>query len=162
MVDIDASRSGTEVVIAGWVTNVRSLVTRQNKQFAIVTMEDFTNSIDLTVWPELYEENRDSIATDIALVVKAKIRSRDGRLNVVADRIFICPAELSLENRDQLEQLSMKNNRKRDHFSVKAEHTRIDKDPITLKAIKTSDTVETGQFNGDGQQRKLRLSLIHI
>ena len=157
MVDIDASRSGTEVVIAGWVTNVRSLVTRQNKQFAIVTMEDFTNSIDLTVWPELYEENRDSIATDIALVVKAKIRSRDGRLNVVADRIFICPAELSLENRDQLEQLSMKNNRKSDHFSVKAEHTRIDKDPITLKAIKTSDTVETGQFNGDGQQRKLRI-----
>tara|TARA_Y100000814_G_scaffold76204_1_gene48010 strand:+ start:3986 stop:7630 length:3645 start_codon:yes stop_codon:yes gene_type:complete len=157
MVDIDASRSGTEVVIAGWVTNVRSLVTRQNKQFAIVTMEDFTNSIDLTVWPELYEENRDSIATDIALVVKAKIRSRDGRLNVVADRIFICPAELSLENRDQLEQLSMKNNRKRDHFSVKAEHTRIDKDPITLKAIKTSDAVETGQFNGDVQQRKLRI-----
>ena len=51
MVDIDASRSGTEVVIAGWVTNVRSLVTRQNKQFAIVTMEDFTNSIDLTVCP---------------------------------------------------------------------------------------------------------------
>ena len=88
MVDIDATRSGTEIIIAGWITNVRTLVTRQNKPFAIVTMEDFTNSIDLTVWPELYEENRYSIVADTALVVKAKVRLRDGRLNVVADRIF--------------------------------------------------------------------------
>tara|TARA_R100000808_G_C2074563_1_gene100760 strand:+ start:45 stop:689 length:645 start_codon:yes stop_codon:yes gene_type:complete len=106
MVDIDASRSGSEVIIAGWVTKVRSLVTRQNKPFAIITMEDFTGSIDLTVWPELYEENRNVITEDMALLVKAKIRSRDGRLNVVADRIFVCPAELSVEDREQIERWS--------------------------------------------------------
>ena len=157
MVDIDATRSGTEIIIAGWITNVRTLVTRQNKPFAIVTMEDFTNSIDLTVWPELYEENRYSIVADTALVVKAKVRLRDGRLNVVADRIFICPAELSLENRKQLEQLSMKSNREGDRLIMKAERSGISDDTIKLKAVKTSDEVLIEQSNGNMNQRKLRI-----
>ena len=157
MVDIDATRSGTEIIIAGWITNVRTLVTRQNKPFAIVTMEDFTNSIDLTVWPELYEENRDSIVADTALVVKAKVRLRDGRLNVVADRIFICPAELSLEKREQLEQLSMKSNRGGDRLIMTAGRSGISDDTIKLKAVKISDEVLIEQSNGNMNQRKLRI-----
>jgi len=157
MIDIDASRSGTEVIIAGWVTNVRSLLTRQNKSFAIITMEDFTDRIDLTVWPELYEENRDDITEDIALVVKAKIRSRDGRLNVVADKIFFCPAELSLENKEELEQLSVKNNRKNNRFVVKTGRSNMDRGPIKLKAIKTPSKIETEQFNRNVRQRKLQI-----
>ena len=157
MVDIDASRSGSEVIIAGWVTKVRSLVTRQNKPFAIITMEDFTGSIDLTVWPELYEENRNVITEDMALMVKAKIRSRDGRLNVVADWIFVCPAELSVENREQIEKLLVKNHRKNEGFVLKNRYSSSGENRMNLKPINARDEVGIYKIDGSMQQRKLRI-----
>ena len=76
--------SETQVSIFGVISSVKSITTRANMEMAFVTMEDMSGSIEVVVFPSVYEQY--STYLDGKRVVVAT-----GRLNgdkVIADRLL--------------------------------------------------------------------------
>ena len=85
--ELTAELSGQEAVVAGMVTSVRKLTTRQGKAFAAVTIEDLGGTAELTVWPDRYEQQRDLLVHGNVLLVKVDVRERGDRLTLAAEAL---------------------------------------------------------------------------
>ena len=64
------------------VTGVRRLTTRQGKAFAAVTIEDLSGTVELTVWPDYYEEHQKLLTHGNVLLAKVEVRERSDRLTL--------------------------------------------------------------------------------
>ena len=84
---IDAELVGQTVVVAGRVTSVRYLFTRDSKPFASAILEDVSGQIEVMVWPRVYMDTRDLWLEDSELVVEGKVRVRDDRVQLHCDSV---------------------------------------------------------------------------
>ena len=74
------------VVIGGIVTQVKKITTRQGGQeMAFVKIDDFTGSIELVVFPTVYDRTKFTWITDKVVLVKGKVSEKDERLSVLVD-----------------------------------------------------------------------------
>ena len=76
-------------MLAGIVVGVRTQMTRRGKML-FAQIDDGTATVDVQVFNELYEAERDKIVTDELLVVEGKVSHDDftGGLRVVAERLM--------------------------------------------------------------------------
>ncbi len=58
----DETLDGQRVVIGGIVTGIRTVITKRQEPMAIVTLEDLQGSIEVVVFPRLYETTRPLLA----------------------------------------------------------------------------------------------------
>ncbi|MYI83173.1 MAG: DNA polymerase III subunit alpha, partial [Chloroflexi bacterium] len=82
--ELTAELAGLEAVVAGMVTGVRRLTTRQGKAFAAVTVEDLSGTAELTVWPDSYEQHQGLLVHGNVLLAKLEVRERGDRLTLAA------------------------------------------------------------------------------
>ena len=82
MPELTADLAGLEAIVAGMVTGVRRLTTRQGKAFAAVTIEDLSGAAELTVWPDSYEEHQKLLTHGNVLLTKVEVRERGDRLTL--------------------------------------------------------------------------------
>lgn len=77
------------VLMAGVVTGLRTQMSRRGKM-AIVTLDDASAQLDVTVYNELWETERARIREDELLLVEGKVSRDDytGGLRVNADRLL--------------------------------------------------------------------------
>ena len=77
------------LVLAGMVSGVRILQTRRGKM-AVVTLDDGSAQLEVTVFNELYDANRPWIRDDELLVVrgKANLDEYSGNMRVTAEELF--------------------------------------------------------------------------
>ena len=81
-----ASEVKSTVVIGGIVTQVKKITTRQGGQeMAFVKIDDFTGSIELVVFPAVYERTKFTWVADKVVLVKGKVSEKDERLTVLVD-----------------------------------------------------------------------------
>lgn len=81
-----ASEVKSTVVIGGIVTQVKKITTRQGGQeMAFVKIDDFTGSIELVVFPTVYERTKFTWVADKVVLVKGKVSEKDERLAVLVD-----------------------------------------------------------------------------
>ena len=85
--ELTAELSGQEAVVAGMVTSVRKLTTRQGKAFAAVTIEDLGGAAELTVWPDRYEQQQGLLVHGNVLLAKVDVRERGDRLTLAAEAL---------------------------------------------------------------------------
>ncbi|RJQ38688.1 MAG: DNA polymerase III subunit alpha [Dehalococcoidia bacterium] len=84
--DIDTEMDGQAVAIAGTVTSVRQLVTaKDRKTFVSAVLEDVSGSIEVMVWPRVYEKNKELWKEGNNLLVRGKVRLKDDRVQLNAD-----------------------------------------------------------------------------
>jgi len=78
-----------QVIAAGLVNGVRVINTRRGRM-SIITLDDRTARIEVTLFAELYETSRDQINKDKVLIVKGKLGLDDysGRYRLVAEDVF--------------------------------------------------------------------------
>ena len=83
------SRRGVAVVLAGIVAGLRIQQTRRGRM-AIVTLDDGSAQVELTVFNEIYEANRPWIREDELLVVrgKATLDEYSGNVRVSGEELF--------------------------------------------------------------------------
>jgi DNA polymerase-3 subunit alpha len=76
-------------LIAGMVASARTAMTRRGKM-AVVTLDDGTAQIEVSVYNELWEESRDRIREDRPLVAQGKVSKDEftGGFRVVADKLY--------------------------------------------------------------------------
>ncbi|MDD5056459.1 MAG: DNA polymerase III subunit alpha [Sideroxydans sp.] len=81
--------SGKQLVLAGMVNGVRILQTRRGKM-AVVTLDDGSAQLEVTVFSDLYDANRPWIRDDELLVVQGRASMDDysGNMRVTAEALF--------------------------------------------------------------------------
>jgi len=80
---------GDRVWMAGVVAQARMQMTRRGRMM-VVTLDDATAQVELTVFSELFEKTRDKIKEDALLVVAGKVQRDEfsGGLRVSADEVL--------------------------------------------------------------------------
>ncbi len=78
-----------QLVLAGMVSGVRIVQTRRGRM-AVVTLDDGSAQLEVTVFNDIYETNRPWIRDDELLVVrgKANLDEYSGNMRVTADELF--------------------------------------------------------------------------
>ena len=87
LAQVEAQRE--PALLAGIVLSTRTQMTRRGKM-AIVTLDDATAQLEVSVYNELFEAGRSKIKEDEVLLVEGKVTRDDfsGGLRVVADRLM--------------------------------------------------------------------------
>ena len=84
---------GKTLTIAGMVSSVRHLFTRESKPFVAATLEDLDGSIDVNAWPEVYQRTKDLWVEGNILLIEGKVQSRRDQIQVSVDSARIYKPE---------------------------------------------------------------------
>jgi len=90
---IVAELDGQTTSIAGRVSSVRHLTTKDGRAFASAVLADFSGEIEVMVWPRMYDGTVELWQADNELVVWGTVRVRDDRVQVNCDRVTRYQAE---------------------------------------------------------------------
>lgn len=82
---LDDAKTDQAVQIGGILTTVKSITTKKGDPMAFATMEDFTGSIELIIFPKLLKENAALWSGDALLVVRGKVNDRDNQRKILVD-----------------------------------------------------------------------------
>ena len=85
--ELTTELAGQELVVAGTVTAVHRLATRQGKPFAAVAIEDLSGTGELTLWPEQFAQYQDLLAEGNVILARVEVRERADRLTTVVQRL---------------------------------------------------------------------------
>ncbi len=89
IVELNTEFSGREVIIGGVIQGTRLLATKDGRSFLAAEIEDMTGSIEVTVWPETYEETRDIWQSGNIVLVSVRVRARNDRLQPAVERVTV-------------------------------------------------------------------------
>ena len=78
------------IVVAGLVVAVRAMNTRRGDRMAFVTLDDRTGRLELAVFSEQYERNRELLVKDTLLVVEGQVSVDEysGGFRMSADKLY--------------------------------------------------------------------------
>src|SRR5260370_9887115 len=77
-VEVPSARQDKEVRVAGLGREVRRVVTRKGQIMAYATLEDLTGSVDVVLFPRVFEQARLLFEPDKVVVVQGKVDARAG------------------------------------------------------------------------------------
>jgi DNA polymerase-3 subunit alpha len=80
--EVSAEMGARELSLAGMVTSIRPLLTKDGRNFCAVEVEDLSGSLEVTVWSDVYETTRELWEPGAILLLVVRMRPRDDRLNV--------------------------------------------------------------------------------
>ena len=80
--EINNEMAGEKVVVAGMVTSVRNVTTRNNRMFAIATFEDLNGSIEVTVWQDVYAQTEELWKDGNILLIEGTVKVREDSANI--------------------------------------------------------------------------------
>jgi DNA polymerase III subunit alpha len=80
--EVSADMGARELALAGMVTSVRPLLTKDGRAFCAVEIEDLSGSLEVTVWSDVYETTKELWDPGTILLLAVRLRPRDDRLNV--------------------------------------------------------------------------------
>lgn len=79
---------GMSVVMAGMITGKKNLVTKNNKMMAFVDLEDLYGTVEVVVFPNVYERFGHAIAEDNVVVIRGKLNFKEEEVpKLLADTI---------------------------------------------------------------------------
>jgi DNA polymerase-3 subunit alpha len=85
--EINNEMAGEKVIVAGMVTAVRHVTTRNNRLFVIATFEDLNGSIEVTVWADVYSQTQDFWVDGSILLVEGYVKVREDRANINCTKV---------------------------------------------------------------------------
>jgi DNA polymerase-3 subunit alpha len=95
-VEVTSALQDTEVRVAGLVREVRRVVTRKGQIMAYATIEDLTGTVDLVLFPRVFEQVRLLFEPDKVVVVQGKVDARAGSTRATGAASI--PAEPEMES----------------------------------------------------------------
>lgn len=84
----DAISDGMTVTMAGMITGKKTLVTKNNKMMAFVDIEDLYGSVEVVVFPNVYDKYREQIEEDNVVVIRGRLNFKEEEMpKLLADSI---------------------------------------------------------------------------
>ncbi|MFC1907926.1 DNA polymerase III subunit alpha [Chloroflexota bacterium] len=84
---IDIESVEQTVVVAGMVSSVRYLFTRDGRPFVGAVLEDLDGRVEVMVWPKLYSDTKDLWQEGNILLVDGKVKLRNDRVQLNCDHV---------------------------------------------------------------------------
>ncbi len=81
----DESLDGQRIVVGGIVTGVRTVITKAKASMAIVTLEDLQGTIEVVVFPRLYEQTTSTWRDGEILLVAGRVDHKGEEASLLAD-----------------------------------------------------------------------------
>jgi len=86
----DERNDGAVVSVGGLITAVQRKTTKQGSPWAIITLEDLAGSVDVMVFPQVYQASATALAEDAVIVVRGRLdRSDEDGLRLIALEITL-------------------------------------------------------------------------
>ena len=87
--EVTKEKEGKRVTLAGRVESVRKILTRKGQNMALLTLEDESGKIDVTVFPNLYAERAALLVNGNFVVLRGRVEqdSRDDVMKVLAESV---------------------------------------------------------------------------
>ena len=83
----DESLDGQRVVVAGIVTGFRPVITKARQTMGIATLEDLQGTLEVVVFPRLYEQTTGTWAPGTILLVAGRVDHRGEEVSLLADLV---------------------------------------------------------------------------
>jgi len=104
------------VRVAGVVSRLKQIVTKKAQQMAFCQFEDLAGSVEVVVFPTVFEKTREYWEESAVLIVEGKLNDKDGDTKVLVDRVW----QLNDENLVILEkELTPVNNEAAEHSTAR-------------------------------------------
>ncbi len=80
----------SKIVIAGIVSGIRTMLTKQGDRMAFVTLDDETAKTEVVVFADLYKQHRENLVEDKLVVCQCEIKldSQNNQLRIRAQEIY--------------------------------------------------------------------------
>jgi len=95
--ELAEQKDGNTVVIGGIETKVSRITTRKGDMMVFVTLEDLEGSVEVIVFPSTYQQYRELIAEDRAVLVKGRVDIKEDNIKVIAQEIKGLSADEKIE-----------------------------------------------------------------
>lgn len=82
------TRVGTKVRVAGIITRVKKITTKNQQAMAFVQLEDLAGTGEVVVFPSLYAKSTEAWQDGAAVLVEGKINDKDGERKILADNVW--------------------------------------------------------------------------
>ena len=83
---IERDMEGQVVRVAGMVTSVRNILTRDGHVSASVMLEDLDGQVEVMMWSRIYAQVKDLCQEGNILLIEGKVRERGDQLQIVCER----------------------------------------------------------------------------
>ncbi|HEU4792393.1 MAG TPA: DNA polymerase III subunit alpha, partial [Nitrolancea sp.] len=87
LAEIDEETAGQQVELIAIVTSVKKLNTKTNRTMAVCQLEDQGGSLEMVLFPDLYEATHEILIEDAVVKVNAKVDNRNDRIQLIAQAI---------------------------------------------------------------------------
>ena len=81
-----------EVVVGGLVSGMKRAMTRSGSAMAFITLEDLTGSVEVVVFPRIYEQQAYTLKRDAVLLLRGKVDIEDQTAKLLCEEILPLPA----------------------------------------------------------------------
>lgn len=83
------NRPRKSATVAGILVGLRTVFTKAGKRMGILKLEDATGSVEVTLFNRLFEEVRDSLQSDVVVMIKGKVEEDQftGGVRMVAENL---------------------------------------------------------------------------
>lgn len=78
---------GVETVIAGFVENVQTILTKKGERMMFLKIADLSDSIEVVAFPRVLKENEAILAAGQCIALKGKISERNGTPSFLAEKV---------------------------------------------------------------------------
>ncbi len=76
-----------ECVIGGVITDLRTTLTKAGEMMAFARLEDLKGSVDMVVFPKVYEEYKEFLQGDQCIAVKGRIGKKNDELSFIVEKV---------------------------------------------------------------------------
>jgi len=80
-------KEGMTVVIGGIVEEVKPIITKKNDMMAFLRVADIASSIEVVVFPRVYEEFKKLLSVESCIAVKGRYSTRNGTPSLIAEKV---------------------------------------------------------------------------
>jgi DNA polymerase-3 subunit alpha len=86
--DINADMANKTITIIGMIVSLRQAYTRDNRPFIVATIEDAEGSLEVNVWPRVYESSKALWHEDNILIIKGMLKNRNGGVQLNCQEVY--------------------------------------------------------------------------
>ncbi|MSU56405.1 MAG: DNA polymerase III subunit alpha [Candidatus Taylorbacteria bacterium] len=80
-------KEGMAVVIGGIIEEVKPIITKKNDMMAFLRVADMSSSIEVVVFPKIYEEFKKLLTAESCIAVKGRYSTRNGTPSLIAEKV---------------------------------------------------------------------------
>ena len=85
--DLDVTKNGKQVRVAGMLAQLRPLTTKKGDPMSFGQLEDLEGKVDLVFFPRTWAQVREEISVDQVMLVFGKVQADEANVSIIVDRI---------------------------------------------------------------------------